>query len=266
MDNFTQNRPIMYLNGQWKEIEQIAPEEIASDLYVNGQFWLTFMCSPFQIEELAIGFLYNEHIISSSNEIANVWVCKNNRTVDLWLNHSQEKPKEWRRTSGCHGGQTSLVNLNESEFQDNELICPDVILNKFEDLLSFQEQYRKTRGIHCSILSDGDKLYLIAEDIGRHNTLDKLAGQYMMNPQTWKRKLILTTGRVSSEMLQKSAHIGANVVISRTSPTQASIKTADFLNITLIGYARRNQFIIYAHPEKIAARSEIDNLFKIFCN
>jgi len=266
MNNFTQNRPIIYHNGQWKEIDQTAPDEIATDLFVNGQFWLTFMCSPFQIEELAIGFLYNEHIISTLEDIASVWVCKNFSTVDLWLNFSQERPKEWRRTSGCHGGLTANENLVEQNLLDEEIICPDVILNKFEDLLSFQEHYRKTRGIHCSILSDGDKLFLIAEDIGRHNTLDKLAGQYITNHQTWKRKMILTTGRVSSEMLQKSAHIGASVVISRTSPTQASIKTAILLNITLIGYARRNQFIIYTNPEKIATQSEIDNLFKIFCN
>ena len=264
MDNFTQNQPIMYHNGQWKEIDQTAPEEISSDLYVNGQFWLTFLCSPFQIEELAIGFLYNEHIISTSKDIANVWICKNKSTIDCWLNFSPEKPKEWRRTSGCQGGQTSLVSTNEQDIHDGEIICPDVILNKFEELLSFQEQYRKTRGIHCSIMSDGDELYIIAEDIGRHNTLDKLAGQYLKNHQYWKRKMILTTGRVSSEMLQKSAHIGASFVISRTSPTQASINTAALLNITLIGYARRNQFIVYAHPEKIAIGSEIECLIKIF--
>lgn len=266
MENNIPNPTLMYHNGIWKEIEQLVPEEKSVDLFVNGQFWLTFMCSPFQIEELAIGFLYNEHFLTSKEDIAIIWVCKNQTTVDVWLNKSVEKPKQWLRTSGCHGGITSLAIMTEQNNQETELICPDIILNQFEYLLSYQEHYRKTRGIHCSVLSNGDDLFFIAEDIGRHNTLDKLAGQFLMNPLKWKRKLILTTGRVSSEMLQKSAHIGANIVISRTSPTRASIQTAQLSNITLIGYARRNQFTIYTHPQKIATTSEMYNLFNVFCS
>ncbi|MHB8134314.1 MAG: formate dehydrogenase accessory sulfurtransferase FdhD [Anaerolineaceae bacterium] len=266
MINFTSNLPLIYNNGIWKEINQTSPEEIPVDLFVNGQFWLTFMCSPFQIEYLAIGFLFNEHIIHSKSDVASSWICKNNLTADIWLNFSVEKPKNWLRTSGCHGGQTSFQKTDEDYAIEAESICPDLILNLFENLLTFQEEYRKTRGIHCSALSDGDGTFLIAEDIGRHNTLDKLAGQFVMSPLNWKRKMILTTGRVSSEMLQKSAHIGANILISRTSPTNASIRTAQELNITLIGYARRNQFTVYAHPERIKTSQEVDNKIKIFCN
>ncbi len=80
------------------------------------------------------------------------------------------------------------------------------------------------------------------------------------------RKLLLTTGRVSSEMLQKSVHIGASVVVSRTSPTESAVQTARELSVTLIGYARRNQFIVYAHPERLALEIKNEKETNIFCS
>ena len=94
MDNFTSNQAVLYTNGSWKNIEKNAPEEIATSLTVNGDNWLTFMCSPFQIEDLAVGFLFNEHIIRTKNEIVQIHVCENLSNVDIWLDHSVESPKE----------------------------------------------------------------------------------------------------------------------------------------------------------------------------
>lgn len=92
---------------------------------------------------------------------------------------------------------------------------------------------------------------IAAEDIGRHNTLDKIAGRYIMERINPVRKIIVTTGRISSEMIQKAGRIGAEVVISRTSPSSLSVQMADELGITLIGYARRDRFTIYTHREVI---------------
>jgi FdhD protein len=95
-------------------------------------------------------------------------------------------------------------------------------------------------------------MYIHAEDIGRHNTIDKIAGQYLIQQPVLERKIIVTTGRISSEMLYKSARLGAAAVVSRTSPTMLSVELAAAAGITLVGYARRNQFNVYTHPEQLA--------------
>ena len=106
-------------------------------------------------------------------------------------------------------------------------------------------------GVHSSALSNGKRILRIVEDIGRHNTLDKLAGHLILHPEPVERKVLLTTGRVSSEMLQKSARIGCEVVVSRTSPTSESIRLAEQSGITLVGYARRSQMTVYTHPSRL---------------
>jgi FdhD protein len=111
--------------------------------------------------------------------------------------------------------------------------------------------YKETGGIHTSALSDGEKILAVSEDIGRHNTLDKIAGLCLISDIWPKPRIVLTTGRISSEMLQKTARIGAPVIISRTSPSSLSVQMADQMGIMLIGYARSNQFNIYTHPEQI---------------
>jgi FdhD protein len=103
------------------------------------------------------------------------------------------------------------------------------------------------------------KILIAAEDIGRHNTLDKIAGRYIMERINPVRKIIVTTGRISSEMIQKAGRIGAGVVILRTSPSSLSVQMADELGITLIGYAQRDRFTIYAHPEGILSAPVVRN-------
>jgi FdhD protein len=181
-----------------------------------------------------------------------VQVCKNQENVDVWLHHSVEKPASWRRTSGCTGGLTrSDGQAKIKALPPGPRVSPQAVLDGMEQLLEAQELYRQARGVHCSALSDGKRIRLQAEDIGRHNTLDKLAGLLLMEGESAEGWMVLTTGRISSEMLQKSARIGATVVVSRTSPTSQSTQAAEELGITLIGYARKTQFSVYAHPERL---------------
>jgi len=123
-------------------------------------------------------------------------------------------------------------------------------------LLSSQELYRETGGVHTSALSDGEKILIVAEDIGRHNTLDKIAGRCLMENIWPDERILLTTGRISSEMLQKAARLGADAVISRTAPSSLAVEMAESLGITLIGYARRDRFNVYAHEERIVTSDE----------
>lgn len=259
------NKPIKYIqyeSGRWQTLQSEIIVEQSVTLTINGEEWLTMMCTPQDQDALAVGFLYNEGLIQSMDEVASVRTCPTGDIVDVWLNHVAEKPKQWRRTSGCTGGMTGVDSTPEAPLESTALLeddfrlTPDQITQLIVKLFESQELYRRSGGVHTSALSDGEQILASAEDIGRHNTLDKLAGFCLLEPIPGCGWVILTTGRISSEMLQKSARLGAKIVISRTSPSSLSIQLAEQMGITLIGYTRRNRFNVYAHPYRLNIPTE----------
>jgi FdhD protein len=241
-----------YSRGKWQPIDHKVISEAEVALTVNGNNWLSFMCTPSDLEALAVGFLFNEKIIQSRVEIASVHVCASGDIVDVWLDHAAEKPDHWLRTSGCGAGVTRPEASQPVSRPISAIhISPDNLINNMDLLVKSQIVYHEARGIHSSAISDGRRIFYQVEDIGRHNTLDKLAGFLVFQPAVISPFIILTTGRVSSEMLNKSARMGADIVISRTSPTTRSIQLADVSGITLIGYARRTELFVYSHPERL---------------
>jgi len=241
--------------GEVNKSEVIVEKPIA--LYVNGILWITFMCTPNLLKALAIGFLYNEGVIETADQIVEFHICDNREVIDVWLGQQVEKPREWKRTSGCTGGYTAidLEDLN-LEVIDESTIDVDLVNKLVKRMFESQELYKKTGGVHTSILTDGEQVIISAEDVGRHNSLDKIAGLYLLSGRELSRKILLSTGRISSDMLQKAARIGAAIVISRTSPTSMSVRLADRWGITLIGYARHNRFNLYTHPSRINKSKE----------
>ena len=240
-------------HGKTRVVDAGVIAEHSVSLTVNGVVWLTFMCTPTDLAAQAVGFLYNEGIIENQEEIADVYICKNERNVDIWLHKNVEEPKSWKRTSGCTGGYSSVEAEEMQAVPANGFqITPQQVLSLIRQLLDAQELYRQSGGVHSSALSDGRTLLIRTDDVGRHNTLDKLAGHRLLNPLDIKTCVLVSTGRISSEMLQKSARLGAAIVISRTSPTSQSVALARSKGITLIGYARGHRFNIYSHPERVA--------------
>jgi FdhD protein len=111
--------------------------------------------------------------------------------------------------------------------------------------------YRLCGGVHASALADTKNLLVVAEDIGRHNTLDKIQGECLLRGLSTRDRLLLSTGRISSEMLLKAAKMQAPVVVSRHSLTEAAVSLARDLSITLVGHARGNRLSVYSHPERL---------------
>jgi len=242
-----------YEFNKWGSFDASTIVEAPVSMTINGEAWITFMCTPADLEALAIGFLYNEGIIEKMDEVADVRVCEHGDNVDVWLNHDAQQPKSWRRTSGCTGGVTAVDALARPDIAfdgSRPKFRPEVIENLVELLFEAQVLYRETGGVHTSVLSDGEKALVSAEDIGRHNTLDKIAGLCLMKNIWPETRILMTTGRISSEMLQKAARLQAPVLISRTSPSSLSIEMAERYGITLIGYARRQRFNVYSNPQR----------------
>jgi FdhD protein len=209
---------------------------------------------PVDLEALGSDFLYNENIIHSMSDIASVRVCSGGSIIDIWLNKQVRKPNQLIRTSGCSGGETSIderyVAPEAIKPHNGFVITPQQIHSLIDQLLNSQHLCRKSGGVHTSAISDGESIILSADDVDRHNTLDKLSGKFLLEKINSAKQLVLTAGRTSLEMLQKQQCMGASILISWTSPTSLSVQMAEDLGVTLIGYARHDRFVVYAHPER----------------
>lgn len=232
--------------------DDVVITEASTTLTVNGEDWLTFLCTPLGLEDLAAGFLYTQGVIRSLDEIASLQVCENGSQADAWLTRAVEKPRLWQKNSGCSGG-LSAAELRLDPLPADALYSRSAasLFQVLADFHNAQQLYQASGGVHASALFCGDELKLSAEDIGRHNTLDKIAGQALRQGLCDGQRLLITTGRVSLEMLQKAALLRSPFVLSRTSPTSASIRLAQELGITLIGYARSNGMKVYSHAERV---------------
>lgn len=225
-------------------------------LTVNGQVWLTFQCTPLELDSLAVGFLYNEGFIRTLAEIEDIHICDQKDNVDIWLNHPVQKPATWRRTAGCHGG-TSSVDQEPNDFIPITNIVSlrtEIIFSLIDQFMNDQISHLESGGVHTSALADGSKQLFQIQDIGRHNTFDKIAGKILLNKLEVTLPVLITSGRVSSDMLLKSVRLRAPFLISMRSTSQLGINMADQLGVTLIGGARRGRFFLYSHPEGIQTK------------
>ncbi len=239
---------------KWEHFDAKTIVETPVSLTVNGKVWLSFMCTPTHLEELALGFLYNEGVLNGMDDVADARLCEHGDNVDVWLKFDVEQPVNWRKTSGCTGGVTAvdlLAKPNINFAENNFKVQPEAVMEMVDKLFESQELYRDTGGVHTSALGDGEQIILAADDIGRHNSLDKIAGMCLRQNVCPQNRILITTGRISSEMLQKAARLDAPILISRTSPSSLSIEMAERYGITLIGYARKHRFNVYSHGKRV---------------
>jgi FdhD protein len=247
-----------YYDADCRPVHGVVPVEELVTIYVNGHPLVNLMCTPVQLEELALGFLFNEGMIEGLDEVAVVGLCGGGRCVDVWLEHDIEPPQLRVITSGCSGG-TTFENVADAHYrvQSDVQITPQQATQLMDELSDAAAIYKRAGGIHTSALADGERLLFVGEDIGRHNTLDKLAGMCLRQGSPTRDRVLLTSGRVSSEMMNKAARMGIPVVVSRTSPTSLSVQLAEAWNITLVGYTRRRSFRVYAGEERVMVGSAL---------
>ena len=239
---------------EWQVKSTAVPREMALAIYVNTKELITILCTPTKLNCLVLGFLYSEGIITDTSDIASMRVCEDDSLVDVRLNKPGFTPPE-RRTlaTGCGGGVSFTSKLPKV---DSDLVVKaEEVISLMKQLNEQAELYRFCGGVHASALGDNSDLLVIAEDIGRHNTLDKITGECLLRHISTRDKLLLTTGRISSEMLGKASRMMTPVVISRSSPTDRSISIARELGITLIGYVRGNRLSVYTHSERLQGAS-----------
>lgn len=247
-------------------------------LFVDGREVLTFMCSPVGLHHLALGFMLSEGLIAGLGDLWQLRVYLDDNRVyvlfpqagmddELHMRTCEEaagsiharlrRPAPLREekrilTSGCGGGVTfDDLSGERPPIPGGQRIAAAQIAGLMRQLNEAAALYRASRGVHTSALADEERLLLLAEDVGRHNTLDKLRGAALLGDVETRGRVLISSGRISTEMITKAYKMGAPVVVSRTSPTAMSIQLARAWNITLVGYVRGRQMRIYTGAERV---------------
>jgi FdhD protein len=239
-----------YLRVKGERVEEISGEVVREQpltVYVNGARFLTLLCTPVKLEELVVGYLWMEGVIAEVGEIEALDVSPVDGRVEVRLTRPVELPTERILTSGCGGGITFRIDHRLFPRLTSVLrVTPSQLTARMRELFAAAVLYKASRGIHGAALADPDGVLLTAEDVGRHNAVDKLKGEALLRGMPTTDRILLSTGRVSSEMLLKAARMGVPIVASRTSPTEMAVGLAEQLNVTVCGYVRPDGLNLYA--------------------
>ncbi|MCK5504835.1 MAG: formate dehydrogenase accessory sulfurtransferase FdhD [Thermodesulfovibrionia bacterium] len=232
-------------------VEDAVAEERRLRILINGKEALKMYCSPIMIRELVAGFLTTEGIVNGG------W-CAERMSIQYDEEIVVDVPVEGEVhleggaiTSGCVGGMTFERPLNEDPVQAVTKIEKDKLRDLFRKFQTKSDLYNMTGCIHSAAISDGDHIIVCGEDIGRHNAVDKVLGYCVLEQISLQDKIILVSGRLSSEMVAKCARWSIPIVVSRAAPTALAINIAEKRGITMIGFMRGKRLNIYTHPDRV---------------
>ncbi len=228
-------------------------DEALLSIYVNGEALATMMCSPLQLEALAVGYLYTEGIIECAADIGHLQLNQTQRVADVILRSGEARlPRRLILTSGCGGGMTGQeLSASQPALQSDYCASPELVQHLMRGLQGAAKLYQAVRGVHTAALGDASGILVSAEDVGRHNAVDKVAGAALLAKIDTRERILLCSGRISSEMLGKARRMGVPIVVSRTAPTSISLALARAWRICVVGYARRGSLRVYAHAWRL---------------
>src|SRR6266571_57599 len=234
-------------NGRAREVAADVVREQPLTLWVNGEKFLTLLCTPLKLEDLIVGYLWMEKVIAGLEDVLSVEVSAVDGRGDVILRRPVTLPVERILTSGCGGGITFRIDHRLfPRLASAVRVRPEQLGRGMKALFTAAVEYQRSRGIHGAGLWDGERLLVVAEDVGRHNAVDKIKGEALRRGIATEDLVLLSTGRISSEMLLKAARMGVPVVASRTSPTEMAVALAEQLGITVCGYVRSDGLNVYA--------------------
>ncbi|GAA0440657.1 formate dehydrogenase accessory sulfurtransferase FdhD [Lentibacillus halophilus] len=237
-------------------------DEVTSEwpltVVLNGDEFATIVCSPTDLNDLLIGFLASEGIIRSYTEITSMsiddykgfaYMTVDKKLDDIRNDHSKRligsccgKSRQFYFKTDAKTAKTVYSRLSVSVEQCYALM---------EEMQQQSEQFMRTGCVHNAALAEPDHLLAVRTDIGRHNALDKIYGHLLENRIAVKNKLIVFSGRLSSEVVLKTAKIGSGIILSKSAPTDLALRLANDLQITVIGFARGSKMNVYTHPHRI---------------
>ncbi len=239
--------------GKRELVKRQIVEEYPLRLRVNERDLATLVCSPHQLNFLLAGFFRLQGFINGLDDILAMGVCNDFGLAEVKLRQQLPEQLQPTLTSGCGTGTVYNLPDNLLNYSRMKSRCyhSDSLFSLMKDLQGLAEQYRSHGGIHSAAVGDENGLLLHAEDIGRHNTLDRIAGEALFKGIVLEDKMLVTSGRISAEMVAKAARLGIGLIASRTSPTDKAVELCDQAGITLVGYLRGGSMEIYCHPHQL---------------
>ncbi|MCK4910150.1 MAG: formate dehydrogenase accessory sulfurtransferase FdhD [Thermodesulfovibrionales bacterium] len=245
-------RKIMKVRGaDAHEEEDSLANEGRLNITVNGIKVVSMFCTPTMLRELAVGFVMSEGIAEG--------VCMDRMTL---MHGEEESTVEMHAegevdleggtvTSGCVGGMSFGGKKVLSAHEDGLKVEVSALRASMKRFLHKDGLYTETGCAHRAALLDGDDVISYAEDIGRHNAVDKVIGGAILEGEKFTGKVLFASGRLSSEIVSKCAAWGIPIVASRAAPTERAVKIAQDAGVTLVGFMRGERFNIYCHPQRI---------------
>ena len=256
-----------YRDGVLKPVRGRVVAEFPLQLIVNGREIATLIASPHDLRFLAAGFLRLQGFVRSLADFEMFSVCEDFGTANVRIKGELPERLQPVLTSGCGSGISFSMPRVEDSAQsatgNSVPVKPSEIFSLMDELARQASNYRRHGGIHSAAAGRGGDMFLYAEDLGRHNTLDRIAGEALFKGIDLTGTILVTSGRVSTEMVAKAALLGVRLIASRTSPTDMAIRLCDRSDICLVGYVREGRFTVYSHPELIEQypdRAKIDGV------
>lgn len=249
--------------GAFFATTRCVPEERAIAFTYNGSTHAVMMATPADLEDFAVGFALTEGLIESRGEISSLDVVSMPLGTELrvWLREDRANAYATRRRSmagptGC--GLCGIESLEAAMRPTPSVVSattrftPQAIIAAMASLEPQQKLNDETHAVHgVGFWTEADGLVALREDVGRHNALDKLIGALVRAGRTAADGLVLTTSRVSIELIQKAARLNAGVLVAVSAPTAAAIRLAEDCGMTLIAVARRQDFEVFTHRERL---------------
>lgn len=231
--------------------KDVVAREVILTIILNGEKIATLLATPTDMKYLAVGFLTSEGLINNKEDILEIEESQEGVKIKTRIKKEIDFSASKIITSGCgsSGGQT--LNIESRTAFCIQGLTPTLIANLMREFQHSSQLFKSTGGVHSVALCDGNKIISFKEDIGRHNALDKIIGECILSNISVADKFILTSGRLTSEIIVKAAKAGIPVVISRACPTDLAVELAKKVGITLIGFSRGDKMNIYSHPERI---------------
>ena len=236
-------------------------EEVPVAFSYDGVAHAVLMATPNDLEDFAVGFSYTEGIVAAPAEIAELDVVgvADGIVLRMWLTGERSDAFAARRRrfvgpAGC--GMCGLESLAEANRTipmagyDLQVSRQD-IKEAVAALPASQPLNMQTRAVHAAAFWQPDQSLVLREDVGRHNALDKLAGALLRRGQSAAEGVVVLSSRISIELVQKSAMMGAAVIVGVSAPTALAVRTAEMAGLTLVGIARDDGFEVFTHPERI---------------
>lgn len=240
-----------------RETEELVTRELPLTIIINEHELTTLLCSPDKLDYLAIGFLFSEGLISHKDEIKKVLVDDRRGVVRVETTEKRdfkdETPFKRLITSGCGAGSfyraADMQNMTEVTSQIQ--ISPVEVFARVREFQHHSETFKATGGVHSAALCDNENILLFADDIGRHNAIDKIFGECILKDIPTDDRIIITSGRIPSEILLKVAKRRIPIIISVSAPTDLGVKLAANSGITLIGFVRGKRMNVYTNAWRV---------------